>query len=80
VALHDRLKDGHVWGPNKFEEEQFMSWGDDINSAIARRDTTALRRNAERARRKEGAMFLSLVAELVELELRNTTQLNKKSA
>jgi ribosomal protein S7 len=57
-----------------------MGWGDDINSAIARRDTTALRRIAERARRKEGAMFLGLVAELVELEQQNTTQLNKKSA
>jgi len=50
-----------------------MTWGDSINTAIARRDTTALRRLAERTRRKEVEMFLRLVAEMVERELRNTS-------
>jgi len=54
-----------------------MTWGDAVNSAIARRDTTALRRIAEGARSKELAMFLRLVVEVVELELR-TAQLNKE--
>lgn len=57
-----------------------MDWGDDIHTAVARRDSTAIRRLAERARRKEVEMFLCLVAEMVERELQDTLQLKKKSA
>jgi hypothetical protein len=56
-----------------------MTWGEDINNAIARRDTTALRGMAEKAQREETQIFLKLLAGMIDRHLKQGVQL-KKSA
>ena len=42
-----------------------MTWGEELHSAIERRDATTLRRMAEEARKEETRMFLNLLAGMV---------------
>jgi hypothetical protein len=70
---------GGAFGEQSPCKEQFMTWGEDINNAIARRDTTALRGMAEKTQREETQVFLKLLAGMIDRHLTQGVQL-KKSA
>ena len=54
-----------------------MTRGEEIHTAIERRDATALRRMAEEARTEETRMLLNLLAEVIDQQPKKTTQLKR---
>jgi len=54
-----------------------MTWGEELRSAIERRDAPTLRRMAGEARREETRMFLDLLAGMIDRQTKKTTQLKR---
>jgi len=54
-----------------------MTRGEEIQTAIERRDATTMRRMAEGAQKEETRMFLSLLAGMISQQLKKTTQLKR---
>jgi hypothetical protein len=54
-----------------------MTWGEELHSAIERRDATALRKMAVQAQREGTRMFLNLLAGMMNHQPKKTTQLKR---
>jgi hypothetical protein len=55
-----------LWARQASERGILMTWGEELHSAIERRDATTLRRMAEEARKKETRIFLALLAGMID--------------
>jgi len=56
-----------------------MTVDNEIHAAIARHDTTALRRMAKEKQDQEAQMFLTLLADIIDRHLKQGVELKKKS-
>ena len=61
----------------QFLEGEPMTRGEEILTAIERRDATTLRKMAEEARKQETRIFLNLLAGMIDQQPRKSMQLER---
>ncbi len=54
-----------------------MTWGEELQTAIERRDAATLHKMAEEARKEETRMFLDLLAGMLDQQPKKSTQLKR---